>query len=107
MRKQSLSHVSADGSARMVDVSEKAETLRTARARGCIRMSSVALDAIRSNQIAKGDVLSVARVAGIMAAKRTAELIPLCHPLLLDDVQVSLVVDGKLPGVRAESEVRT
>jgi cyclic pyranopterin phosphate synthase len=102
-----LSHVGADGSARMVDVSGKPESLRTARAQGFIRMNSMALEAIRSHQIAKGDVLSVARVAGVMAAKRTADLVPLCHPLLLDDVQIDLTLDEGLPGVRAMSLVRT
>ena len=102
-----LSHVAPDGSARMVDVSGKLESVRTARARGVIRMSMVALEAIRSHQIAKGDVLSVARIAGVMAAKRTAELIPLCHPLLLEDVQVELAADVGLPGIVAESQVRT
>lgn len=102
-----LSHVADDGSARMVDVSAKPPTARLARARGCIRMGKAALDAIRYHQIAKGDVLSVARLAGIMAAKRTAELVPLCHPLLLEDVQVDLVADPALPGIRAESLVRT
>lgn len=109
MKKKSapLTHVADDGSARMVDVSAKPESLRTARARGVIRMNPVALEAIRSHQIAKGDVFSVARIAGIMAAKKTADLIPLCHPLLLEDVQVNLVADDELPGVRAESSVRT
>jgi cyclic pyranopterin phosphate synthase len=91
----------------MVDVSAKEETVRTARARGNIRMTMAAFEAIRSQQIAKGDVLSVARVAGIMAAKRTAELVPLCHPLLLEDVQVELTADAGLPGIVAESLVRT
>lgn len=98
-----LTHVAQDGSARMVDVSTKEETLRRATAVGTIRMNSVALDAIRSNSVAKGDVLSVARVAGIMAAKRTADLIPLCHPLSLEDVQVELTVDATLPGIRARA----
>ena len=102
-----LTHVAADGSARMVDVSAKPETLRTARARGTIRMNSAALEAIRSHQVAKGDVLSVARLAGVMGSKKTAELVPLCHPLLLEDVQVDLVLDDSLPGVRAEATVRT
>lgn len=102
-----LSHVAADGSARMVDVSEKPNTLRTARARGTVRMTMDAFEAIRSHQIAKGDVLSIARLAGIMAAKRTADLVPLCHPLLLEDVQVELSADAGLPGIVAESQVRT
>lgn len=100
-----LSHITADGSARMVDVSAKPATVRTARARGSIRMSLAAFEAIRSHQIAKGDVLSVARIAGIMAAKRTAELVPLCHPLMLDDVGIEWAEDAKLPGFRAESSV--
>ena len=104
---KSLSHVSAEGSARMVDVSAKAESLRTARAQGSIRMNSSAFEAIRSHTVGKGDVLSVAKVAGIMAAKRTAELIPLCHPLSLEDVQISLTEDPDLPGIRVESSVRT
>jgi cyclic pyranopterin phosphate synthase len=91
----------------MVDVSAKPETARTARARGTIRMTMDAFEAIRSQQIAKGDVLSVARLAGIMAAKRTSDLIPLCHPLLLEDVQIDLRPDPQLPGVVAESAVRT
>jgi len=102
-----LSHLAADGSAKMVDVSAKPETARTARAQGSIRMSLAAFEAIRSHQIAKGDVLSVARLAGIMAAKKTADLVPLCHPLLLDDVQVDLSADAGLPGFRVESLVRT
>src|SRR5687768_3838997 len=97
-----LSHVATDGSARMVDVSAKPETVRTATARGSIRMTMVAFEAIRSHEIAKGDVLSVARLAAVMAAKRTADLIPLCHPLLLEDVQVELVLDQRVPGVVAE-----
>jgi cyclic pyranopterin monophosphate synthase len=105
-RKPKLTHVDADGSARMVDVSAKPETLRTARARGSIRMTKDALAAIRSQSIKKGDVLSVARLAGIMAAKRTAELVPLCHPLNLDDVQVEVTPDEGLPGLRAESKVQ-
>jgi cyclic pyranopterin phosphate synthase len=106
-KKAKLTHVDEQGAARMVDVSAKPETLRTAKARGTIRMNSDALAAIRSQSIAKGDVLSVARLAGIMAAKKTADLVPLCHPLLLDDVQVELDLDPKLPGVVASSEVRT
>jgi cyclic pyranopterin phosphate synthase len=106
-KKNPLTHVSADGSAKMVDVSIKAPTARTARARGRIRMGMVAFEAIRSHSIKKGDVLSVAKIAGIMAAKRTAELVPLCHPLTLDDVQVDLTLDRKLPGVRVEASVST
>jgi cyclic pyranopterin phosphate synthase len=102
-----LSHVDADGTARMVDVSAKPETARMARATGQIRMSAATLAAIVGNTVAKGDVLGVARVAAIMAAKRTAELIPLCHPLPLNDVSVAFVTDSTLPGVRIEATVRT
>jgi cyclic pyranopterin phosphate synthase len=98
-----LTHVGPSGEARMVDVSAKPTTARTATARGTIRMSSSALDAIRRNQIKKGDVLGVARIAGIMAAKRTSELIPLCHPLPLDDVQITIELDDRLPGLRVEA----
>jgi len=101
-----LSHVGASGEARMVDVSEKQVTDRVARARGAIRMDAATLTAIRSNSLKKGDVLSVARVAGILAAKRTAELIPLCHPLPLTDIQVELTPDDALPGIRAEAIAR-
>jgi cyclic pyranopterin phosphate synthase len=91
----------------MVDVSGKPETARRATARGVIRMSQATLDAIRRNQIRKGDVLGVARIAGVMAAKRTADLIPLCHPLPLHDVQLTIEPDASLPGVRAEATVAT
>lgn len=103
----SLSHVSADGTARMVDVGTKPETARMARATGQITMTPATLAAIVDNTIAKGDVLGVARVAGIMAAKRTADLIPLCHPLPLTDVSISLTPDPALPGIRVEATVRT
>ena len=102
-----LSHVDDQGRARMVDVSEKPVTVRMARATGSIRMQRATLDAIRANTIAKGDVLGTARLAGIMAAKRTAELIPLCHPLPLTDVSVELTLDETLPGLRAEAAART
>jgi cyclic pyranopterin monophosphate synthase len=103
----SLSHVAPDGSARMVDVSGKPITTRTAVATGTIRMNSGAFAAIRSHSVAKGDVLSVAKVAGIMAAKRTAELVPLCHPLPLDSVQLDFVEVPELPGYRASAQVKT
>lgn len=91
-----LTHLDADGAARMVDVSEKAVTTREAVASGRIAMSARALEAIRDGLVKKGDVLAVARVAGIMAAKRTADLIPLCHPIALSAVTVDfeLVEDG-------------
>ena len=102
-----LSHVAADGTAQMVDVSAKPETARMARATGRITMSPATLAAIVGNTIAKGDVLGVARVAAIMAAKRTAELIPLCHPLPINDVSVTFVTDSAMPGVHIETVVRT
>jgi cyclic pyranopterin monophosphate synthase len=102
-----LSHVGDSGEARMVDVSAKAETRRVARASGVIRMRPATLAAIMNAEVKKGDVLGVARVAGIMAAKKTAELIPLCHPLSLDDVQLTLAPDEAIPGIRAEATVRT
>jgi cyclic pyranopterin monophosphate synthase len=102
-----LSHVAPDGSARMVDVSAKADTARMARATGRIAMQPATLAAIVQNALAKGDVLGVARLAGIMAAKRTADLIPLCHPLPLTDVSVSLTPDEALPGIRVEVVART
>ncbi|MFN6935630.1 MAG: cyclic pyranopterin monophosphate synthase MoaC [Tsuneonella sp.] len=83
-----LTHLDESGAARMVDVGGKAETSRSATARGSIRMSKSALAAVREGSGPKGDVLAVARVAGIMAAKKTADLIPLCHPLALDSVIV-------------------
>jgi len=91
----------------MVDVSDKPVTARYARATGSIRMKPETLEAISRNSLAKGDVLSVARVAGIMAAKRTAELIPLCHSLPLSDIQVEFTLDAELPGVRCEATART
>ena len=102
-----LSHVDAAGAARMVDVGAKSETERMARAAGAIRMSPDAFAALRDHALAKGDALTVAKVAGVMAAKRTAELIPLCHPLPLSDVQVRLDLDEALPGVRVEATART
>ena len=102
-----LSHVDADGKARMVDVSGKDVTARLARATGSIQMKRATLDAIRANAIAKGDVLGVARVAGIMAAKRTSELIPLCHPIPLSDIRIDLAFDDALPGLRVEATAKT
>ena len=102
-----LSHIDAQGRAKMVDVSSKQVTARMARATGSIRMKPETLEAIRSNAVAKGDVLGVARIAGIMAAKRTAELIPLCHPLPLSDIAVDITFDDALPGLRVEAAART
>ncbi|HEY7235001.1 MAG TPA: cyclic pyranopterin monophosphate synthase MoaC [Gemmatimonadaceae bacterium] len=101
-----LSHVAASGEAKMVDVSQKDLSNRVAVARGSIRMQPATLSAIEANSLAKGDVLAVARVAGILAAKRTAELIPLCHPIPLTDLQIELRPDASVPGVVAEATAR-
>jgi cyclic pyranopterin phosphate synthase len=102
-----LSHVDSAGRARMVDVSAKADTKREAIARGSVTMSSETLALIQSGGVAKGDVLAVARLAGIMAAKRTHELIPLCHPLLLTDIEVSITPDEQESALQIEATVRT
>src|SRR5687768_10041632 len=100
-----LTHVGPGGEARMVDVSGKPETERWARASGVIRMLPATLEAIRANALAKGDVLGVSRLAGIMAAKRTSELVPLCHPVPLTDVQVELRLEDATPGIEAVATV--
>jgi cyclic pyranopterin phosphate synthase len=102
-----LSHVDAEGRARMVDVGAKADTARTARAEGSITMSAETLAAIERNAVAKGDVIAAARIAGIMAAKKTAELIPLCHPIPLTDAGVDIDVDRSLPGLRIKAWAST
>lgn len=102
-----LTHVDADGRARMVDVGAKPETLRTARAEGTITMISEALAAIERNALSKGDAISTARIAGVMAAKRTADLIPLCHPIALTDAGVDIDVDRSLPGLRVSAWAST
>jgi cyclic pyranopterin monophosphate synthase len=94
-----LSHLDAEGRARMVDVGPKTETARTARAEGSITMSAETLAAVERSTVSKGDVIAAARIAGIMAAKRTAELIPLCHPLALTDAGVEIEIDRALPGL--------
>ena len=104
-----LTHLDEDGSARMVDVSAKAVTVREGVAAGEIRMSAQAADAIAQGLVKKGDVLAVARVAGIMAAKRTAELIPLCHPLPLSSVTIdfNLAADGVTVTATARTAAQT
>lgn len=101
-----LSHLDADGRPRMVDVGQKAATERTAVAEGVIRMAREALEEIKGNAGPKGDVLTTAELAGVMAAKRTAELIPLCHPVPLDHVAVEASIDPDLPGVRVRASAR-
>lgn len=102
-----LTHFDAQGQAHMVDVSEKAVTARVAVAEGWIRMARETHDIIGEGRAKKGDVLGIARLAGIMGAKRTAELIPLCHPLPVTSVSVDLVLDAALPGVRITATVKT
>ena len=95
-----LSHLDDAGRAHMVDVGAKPDTTRTAVAQGEVQMKPETLALIRAGQVKKGDVLTVAQVAGIMAAKKTSELIPLCHPLPLSQIEVQLSMDDSLPGVR-------
>jgi len=104
---KTLTHLAAGGEARMVDVSEKPETERVAVAEGRVIMTSATLDAVLKGDAKKGDVLGAARIAGIMAAKKTHELIPLCHPLPLSRIAVDIEPDRKLPGfaVRATAKV--
>ncbi len=102
-----LTHFDDKGAAHMVDVSGKPVTARIAVARGVVRMSLETLDLIVQGRAAKGDVLAVARLAGIMAAKRTSDLIPLCHPLPITKVAVDLTPDPSLPGVVVEATVKT
>ncbi len=101
-----LSHITASGEAHMVDVSQKAVTTRVATAEGRIVMKPETLALCLSGDAKKGDVLGTARIAGIMAAKKTHELIPLCHPLLISKVSVDLVADATLPGVRVTASVK-
>jgi cyclic pyranopterin phosphate synthase len=102
-----LSHIDKKGEARMVDVSDKATTTRTALAEGFVVMSARTRDLLQKGDTPKGDVLATARIAGIMAAKRTHELIPLCHPLNLTKVAVHLEPSDVPPGVRVIAEVKT
>lgn len=102
-----LTHFDAEGDAHMVDVSDKAVTSRVAKAESYIKMSAETFDIITEGRAKKGDVLAVARLAGIMAAKRTADLIPLCHPLPITKVSVELTPDASLPGVRIVATVKT
>jgi cyclic pyranopterin phosphate synthase len=101
-----LTHIDTAGEARMVDVSSKPGTERVAVAEGRVVMSKATLDLIISGNAKKGDVLGTARVAGIMAAKRTSDLIPLCHPLALSKVTLDITVDRKLPGCVARATVK-
>lgn len=101
-----LSHLDAQGQAQMVDMSEKAATVRVAIARAQVKMQATTLAAICSGNAPKGDVIGTARIAGIMAAKQTANLIPLCHPLPLHKVEVQITPDPNLPGLVVEATVK-
>jgi cyclic pyranopterin phosphate synthase len=101
-----LTHLDESGAANMVDVSDKPVSARTAQAEGFVVMAPETVEIILRGDAKKGDVLGTARLAGIMAAKRTHELIPLCHPLLLTKVSVDCALDESLPGVRVTAEVR-
>ena len=107
MADQRLSHFDAQGQAHMVDVSDKAVTSRVAVASGWIKMARETFDIIGEGRAKKGDVLGIARLAGIMGAKKTPELIPLCHPLPITKVAVELTLDPTLPGVRIVATVKT
>jgi len=101
-----LSHLGARGEARMVDVSGKPASAREAVAEGHVIMQPATLEIVRKGNAKKGDVLGTARIAGIMAAKRTHELIPLCHPLAISQVEVDLVADAKLPGIAVTARIK-
>ena len=105
-RPKNLTHLGARGEARMVDVSAKPATEREAVAEGRVLMQSATLDLVRKGNAKKGDVLGTARIAGIMAAKRTHELIPLCHPLAISQVEVAVTPDPKLPGIVVKARVK-
>lgn len=102
-----LSHIDAGGRATMVDIGEKPVTTRRAVARGTLRCAIATLEAVSSGNVPKGAVIATAELAGVMGAKRTADLIPLCHPLPLDKVAVRVTVDSALPGFTVEAEART
>ncbi|MCZ7911075.1 cyclic pyranopterin monophosphate synthase MoaC [Agrobacterium sp. 22-221-1] len=101
-----LTHIDAGGEAHMVDVGDKTETVRVAVAEGFVKMKPETLALIREGNAKKGDVIGTARLAGIMAAKQTANLIPLCHPLMLTKVAVDIAEDAALPGLRVEALVK-
>ena len=101
-----LSHVNNEGQVQMVDVTAKAQTIRTAKARGIVKMDSQTLKLIEKGQIAKGNVLTTAKIAGIMAAKKTGELIPLCHPLELTGIDINLEIDHKNSQIVIEAQVQ-
>lgn len=107
MSPNELSHLDTEGKAHMVDVGDKAVTKRIAIARGEVHLNPATMEKIESHLVKKGDVLSVAQIAGILAAKKTDDLIPLCHPLLLDQVRVSFKMSSRFSGIEIEASVKT
>jgi cyclic pyranopterin phosphate synthase len=101
-----FTHIDEEGRVRMVDVTDKPDTLRTARARGVVTMQRETFERIRNNQVKKGNVLETARIAGVMAAKKTAELIPMCHPLYLTHITVDFVPDPEASAMGIEATVK-
>ena len=107
MKNNELTHLDESGKAHMVDISTKTPTMRIAIAKGEVILSPATLRLVSDGQMKKGDVLTVAQVAGIMAAKKTSELIPLCHPININQIVVDLEVDEQLPGIQVKAEIRT
>lgn len=107
MENKELTHLDETGKAHMVDISEKTPTLRIAIAKGEVELSPETLKLVTKGQMKKGDVLTVAQLAGIMAAKKTSELIPLCHPININQIVVDLDIDEQLPGIQVKAEIRT
>jgi len=107
MENNNLTHIDSKGNAKMVDVGEKPISHRIARAKGQVRLLPSTLEMIKNGLMKKGDVLTVAKIAGIQGAKKTSELIPLCHPLIINQINVEIVLDEELPGVQIESSVIT
>ncbi len=107
MGKNKLTHLDSDGNANMVDVGEKPISHRMARAKGQVVLLPSTIEMIKKGLMKKGDVLTVAKIAGIQAAKKTSELIPLCHPLIINKIDVDLQIDENLPGVQIEALVIT
>jgi cyclic pyranopterin phosphate synthase len=107
MENKELTHLDESGKAHMVDISVKTPTLRIAIAKGEIILSPATLKLVSEGQMKKGDVLTVAQLAGIMAAKKTSDLIPLCHPININQIVVDLEIDNNLPGIQVKAEIRT
>ncbi|HDD55650.1 MAG: cyclic pyranopterin monophosphate synthase MoaC [Chloroflexota bacterium] len=107
MKNQKLSHLDSAGRAKMINVGDKPVTERSALAAGEVHMKKETLELIRAGEMVKGDVLTVAQIAGISAAKKTSELIPLCHPLQLDSINLNLELDPDLPGVVITAQIKS